>query len=115
MRNAARTLAIGFGALLVGMGSVLAQQVGDPAKGRQYALTYCATCHSVIALPPGASPSSPNRTGLSISFEEVAATPGMTELALNVFFRSPHPSMPNLIVQPADVRDLVAYILSLKR
>jgi hypothetical protein len=39
----------------------------------------------------------------------------MTELALNVFFRSPHPSMPNLILPAADARNVIAYILSLKR
>lgn len=115
MRKTSRTIAMGVAAVVATTTGVMAQQAGDPAKGRQYAVMICSACHSVTALPAGASPSSPNQTGQAISFEAIAATPGMTELALNVFFRSPHPTMPNLIVQPADVRDLTAYILSLKR
>ena len=37
-----------------------------------------------------------------------------TNMSLRVFLRTPHPSMPNLVLQPDDVDDLVDYILSLK-
>ena len=110
-----RAIGVGVVVAFATTTAALAQSPGDPAKGRQYAVMVCAACHMVIAQPIGASPSAPNQTGQAPSFEKIAATPGMTELALNVFFRSPHPSMPNLIVPAADVRDLIAYILSLKR
>ena len=49
------------------------------------------------------------------SFQEIANTTGMSEIALISFFQTPHPSMPNLIVPADDARDVIAYILSLKR
>jgi hypothetical protein len=38
----------------------------------------------------------------------------MTYTALSVWFQSPHPSMPNLIIPPEDVANVATYILSLK-
>src|SRR4051812_41549056 len=110
--------AIGLAALIV-VGSVvaaLAQQAaaGNPVKGRQYAASACADCHSLELPSPGGA-NTPNQTGKAPSFSAIAATPGMTELALNAFFRQPHPTMPTLLVLPEDARDVIAYILSLKR
>jgi hypothetical protein len=49
------------------------------------------------------------------SFQEIADTPGMGELALKVFFQTPHKQMPNFSIT-GDVRDdLIAYITDLKR
>jgi hypothetical protein len=45
----------------------------------------------------------------------VADSPGMSEMALQVWFQSPHPSMPNLLIKAQESDDLVAYILSLKQ
>jgi hypothetical protein len=39
----------------------------------------------------------------------------MTEMALNVFFQTPHRAMPNLILTPDRKREVIAYILSLRR
>ena len=41
--------------------------------------------------------------------------PSTTALALNVFLRSNHRTMPNLIIAPDDADRIIAYILSLKR
>ena len=84
-----------------------AQDVGDAQRGEEYARTHCAYCHgwkrgdtsSPIAKAP--------------TFEAVANTRGMTGTALIVWFRSPHPTMPSLVIAPSDQIDLVAYILSL--
>jgi hypothetical protein len=38
----------------------------------------------------------------------------MTGTALAVWFRTPHPTMPNFIFAPADRDNLIAYILSLR-
>ncbi len=47
-------------------------------------------------------------------FQEVADTPGMTELALSVWLQSSHPTMPNIVLEQDDLRNVVAYIRSLK-
>ena len=45
----------------------------------------------------------------------IATTQGTTALSLNVFLRSSHKTMPNLMMERREADDLVAYILSLKR
>ena len=109
---------IGLAALIVvaSAATALAQQAapGDPVKGRQYAASFCADCHS-LDLPSPSGANTPNQTGKAPPFAAIAATSGMTEIALNAFFRQPHPSMPTLLVPPTEMRDVIAYILSLKR
>jgi hypothetical protein len=61
----------------------------------------------VVAGPSG----SPNP--LAPSFEAVARTPGMTRIALTVWLQTPHPSMPNLVVDPDRIDDLSAYLVTL--
>jgi mono/diheme cytochrome c family protein len=95
-------------ALLAGAEAAFAQELGDPQKGLSYAEKVCAECHAVLAeedLSPtfGVPP-----------FRVVANTPGMTETALNVWFQTPHPSMPNLVIPAEDLANVIAYILSLK-
>jgi hypothetical protein len=48
------------------------------------------------------------------TFRAIANTPGMTALALNVFLRTPHRSMPNLVISDGDRDNVIAYILSLR-
>ena len=48
------------------------------------------------------------------SFQKITDVPGMTAIALNVALQSPHKTMPNLMFEPDELRDLVAYILSIK-
>ena len=86
-----------------------AQQITDRQKGRLLARQVCAECHAVgrqrLRSPNSEAP----------SFVAVASTPGMTEMALNVFFQTPHRAMPNLILTPDQKREIIAYILSLRR
>ena len=48
------------------------------------------------------------------SFQSVANMSSTTGLSLNVFFRSNHKNMPNLIFSKSESDDIIAYILSLK-
>jgi hypothetical protein len=47
-------------------------------------------------------------------FKAIADTPGMSVTALTVWSRTSHPTMPNFVIEPADMDDLIAYILSLR-
>ena len=86
-----------------------AQPTGDAKAGLAVANGICAECHAVhrdeAASPHGRAP----------TFEAVANTRGMTELALRVWFQTPHPSMPNLRLEEKQADDVIAYILSLKK
>lgn len=83
--------------------------VGDVALGRAYALQSCASCHNVT-----------DRRSALLSilgapdFYAVANAKTTTTMGLNVFLRTPHRVMPNLIIADDDRRNVVAYIMSLR-
>ena len=89
--------------------SAKAQELGDANMGLRYAERNCVECHAVT---PGET-LSPNLD--APPFVAVANTPGMTATALAVWFRTPHPTMPNLLIEGEDKDNIIAYILSLKR
>jgi len=83
-------------------------QTSEAARGKAYARAACASCHEVepgIPTPPFAQ---------APSFSSVAATPGMTSMALNVWLTTSHPTMPNLIIPQKDKEDLLAYFAALR-
>lgn len=88
--------------------SFAAQAQESIANGRAIARGICATCHGTRT----GEIDSPNP--YAPSFENIANTPGMTAAALRVALNSSHRTMPNIILDPAQQRDLVAYILTLK-
>lgn len=85
-----------------------AQAAGDAKRGEQIAAMWCAACHKT-----GRGAVRPDENEPA-SFQEIADTPGMTGLALKVFFQTPHKEMPNFKVTGEIREDLTAYILSLK-
>jgi cytochrome c len=85
-----------------------AQTLGDRAQGRNLARQVCAECHAVGA-SPGVSPN-PNAP----PFELIANLPGMTSIALTAALRTSHREMPNVILKPDELSNIIAYILSLK-
>ncbi len=85
-----------------------AQVAGDPAKGHQFVAQICSQCHNI---EKGQRPS-PN--GQAPNFETIAKTPGMTALALTAALRTPHRTMPNIIIADDDLRNVAAYVLSLQ-
>ena len=96
--------------LVLGLTSQVAaaQDIGDARRGKAFAERMCAECH---AIEPGAARHA--TTGIA-SFTEIARTPGMTALALAVWFDTPHPNMPNLVLAAPDRDNVIAYIMSLK-
>ncbi|MBU2534170.1 MAG: cytochrome C [Alphaproteobacteria bacterium] len=106
-----RTILVGLIATATVLTASLASaaNMGDPAAGRKYAEAVCSTCHSIV--PSGNTSPVDEAT----PFQEIANTPGMTRTALIVFFRTPHPTMPNLFVQGDDADNVISYILSLKK
>jgi len=94
--------------LIAGFGTAGAMEYGDPVRGQLYAKKTCSGCHAVLAddlLSPVSE---------ATDFVTVANTPGMTRTALTVWLQTPHPTMPNLVIEPQDKDDVIAYILSLK-
>jgi mono/diheme cytochrome c family protein len=87
---------------------ILAQGADDVGHGREIAQTICAACH-VLAKGQLASPNSE-----APPFPLLAATPGMTSIALTAALLTSHRRMPNIVLQPDERRDVIAYILSLK-
>jgi mono/diheme cytochrome c family protein len=91
-----------------GLSDGAAAQDADIAAGKAYADEVCAACHAVqtgdLESPLFEAP----------PFQEVADTPGMTELALSVWLQTSHPTMPNIVLEQDDMRNVVAYIRSLK-
>lgn len=83
---------------------------GNIRAGRELAQTVCAECHVVVPRP-GVS----RQIGDAPDFADVAQMPSTTRTALLAFLRSPHPTMPNLILSDRQAHDVAAYILSLKR
>jgi mono/diheme cytochrome c family protein len=83
-----------------------AQESGNIEAGHAYAKQVCAECHAVergevdILSPP--------------SFQNVADSAGMTERALAVWLQNPHPNMPNFVLPQDDMKNVIAYIMSLK-
>lgn len=80
----------------------------DSEAGRDAAERICASCHAIS--PFDAVSPSPNAT----AFREIADKAFWTRTALLVWFQTPHPTMPNLILDLDDKDDIIDYILSLK-
>jgi len=103
-----------FAVLMLGLGALgpvpaLAQDQTPVQRGRAVADSRCADCHAVRA----GETVSPNAA--AASFTRVATTPGMTELALQAALQTSHRTMPNLILDADEMRDVIAYILSLAK
>ena len=80
----------------------------DPSVGRHLAETVCSTCHQISTTSPSPNPAAP-------SFVDISRMPSMSELAIKVFLRTSHPTMPNFILTPEEIDSVTAYILSLAR
>lgn len=85
-----------------------AQESSDLHRGREYAKRVCAECHAVLP----EDKISPNDK--APTFRTIANTPGMSRIAIIVWFQSPHPTMPHLVPADDNLDDVIAYIQSLK-
>ena len=101
-------LSMAFLLLLLVSKPLQAQEVGDPRAGLSLAREVCAACHAVLE----GQTRSPNPQ--APAFERVAHAPGMTPMALTVFLQTSHKTMPNIMLDTKEVRDVAAYITSLQ-
>jgi mono/diheme cytochrome c family protein len=84
-----------------------AQQDGDARRGEAIALQTCVACHAVRKGDASTKPEAP-------PFTAIATVRGMSPTALTVALLSPHRAMPNIMLDPQERADVVAYILTLK-
>jgi mono/diheme cytochrome c family protein len=85
-----------------------AQEVGSAGRGLALARQVCAQCHAVQKQQT----ESPNAD--APGFQDIASIPGMTAMALSAALNTSHQTMPNLVLDPDERADIVAYILGLK-
>lgn len=85
-----------------------AQEIGNASRGLALAQQLCTECHAVQK----EQNQSPNED--APRFHVIASMPGMTAMALSAALNTSHRSMPNVILQPDERADIIAYILSLK-
>jgi mono/diheme cytochrome c family protein len=90
--------------------SAAAQSVpGDVERGRELAERVCSNCHKVKADPAAAVSTD------VLSFPSIANRPGVNAESLAGRIIVPHPAMPNVQLTVRELREVIAYILSLKR
>ena len=95
-------------ATMLASSSTFAQD-GDRVEGLALAQRICSQCHTIDrSQAPSPNPASPR-------FEVIAKVPGMTGAALSVALLTPHRTMPNEMLSPGDLRNIVTYILSLQQ
>lgn len=85
--------------------AALAQDVGN---GELIAKTWCAGCHAAQSPRLGGKNTAP-------SFMAIAEMNTTTNASLIVFLSTPHARMPNYNLTHAEIRDVSAYILSLRK
>ena len=103
--------------VLMGVGPAAAAQtparagapVSDVSAGRQLAHALCSNCHVIEAGKPA-----PALTPAP-SFPWIAKRPGATETSVTVWLSTSHRRMPNILLSDAEIRQLSAYIISLRR
>jgi mono/diheme cytochrome c family protein len=85
-----------------------AQENGDVTEGRHLAGMYCSSCHIIT---PSAQAAGSNRVP---TFSAIARRPSTTPASLRGSLLRPHPAIANLQATPDELRDLIAFILSLR-
>jgi cytochrome c len=108
--RASACLSIAAACLTLSVVPASAQSVpGDVQRGRELSERLCSNCHKVNADAAG-----PVSTDV-LSFPSIANRPGVTAESLAGRIIFPHPAMPGVQLTVRELREVVAYILSLKR
>ena len=81
----------------------------DVENGANIARRWCANCHTVERTPAGA------RADSVPSFIAIANRPTTSRQSLRAAMTAEHGRMPNFALTNAEVNDLSAYILSLRK
>jgi mono/diheme cytochrome c family protein len=79
----------------------------DASHGKDIAKRWCASCHLI-------EPRQTSVTDIAPPFSDLSKMPDFDEKRLAFLLLIPHPSMPNVSLNRADVSDLADYIGSLK-
>ena len=82
---------------------------GVASDGKVIAMTWCSACHLVAPAASGQKVAADVPTFVSIA----QGLPTDADV-LSAFIANPHPPMPNLGLSQQDVRDLLAYIATLR-
>ncbi len=82
--------------------------LADPARGRDVASRLCTSCHVIDR-----DATTPMRADIP-SFAAIARRTGATAEHLAGRIIVPHPVMPGVALTAQEIRDIVAYILTLK-
>lgn len=82
----------------------------DVYRGGAIAQMVCNQCHDV-----GVAGLGPETKVGAPAFADVASRPGMTEEKVSQWMRETHPIMPTYMFNDANVDELAAYIMSLRR
>src|SRR5262245_6067166 len=82
---------------------------GNAANGRAIATTWCSACH-LVAPPTGAASALADVP----TFSALAKRLPTDADVLAAFIANPHPPMPNLGLSQIEIRDLLAYIATLR-
>jgi mono/diheme cytochrome c family protein len=93
----------------LGAQSAHAQDSGDPFVGHELATRWCASCHVVDRAT--------QREGSDFgpSFTAIATMRSTTGASLTAFLTTPHGQMPDYALSHADIANISAYILSLRK
>jgi mono/diheme cytochrome c family protein len=86
--------------------------------GKTLAVQVCSRCHAVLpgeGINPNPDPLPFTKVGEPLPFEDISNTPGITEMALYAWMTTSHPTMPNIALEREELRNVVAYIVSLKK
>jgi len=101
----ARTSLVGA-VLLFATGGVRAQ---DIESGKQIAQVSCSGCHRIAG-------EEPKTTSDAVpSFSSIGQMKSTTPMSLAAFLATPHANMPDLVLSRDEIRDVSAYILSLRK
>jgi len=90
-------------------GTVATPEIPDVQAGERLAHNLCINCHVVDARGPV------NRTDRIPAFSWIANQPGKTATSITVWLNISHPTMPNFTLRDDQIRDVAAYITSLRK
>jgi mono/diheme cytochrome c family protein len=94
-----------FALAMILFGSKASSQ--DSGRGERLAKTWCVSCHNID------SNGAELRNDTVPSFAAISKRPETSQKSLESFLRSKHPRMPAYGLKQQEIRDVVAYIVSL--
>ncbi|WP_375157900.1 c-type cytochrome [Bradyrhizobium sp. RDT46] len=89
------------------LGIVTSSSAADALNGKDIATRWCASCHVVERGQMSATDQAP-------PFASIGKTPEFDQNKLAFLLLTPHPNMPSLPLNRAEIADLAEYIRSLK-